>query len=72
MLRHTIEIAYASLPERDGWVEITAAPHPQGGEWGMVIRNTCTGLYAMDSLGSIRSVPQSWARQLDTPTTEET
>lgn len=59
-----IEMACASMPAKDGWEQIGAAKHPANGERGMLLRNTRTGIYTMDTLGALRSVPQEWARAL--------
>ncbi len=66
MSKTLIEMAYASMPAKDGWEQVGAEKHPANGEWGMVVRNTRTGVYSMDTLGSLRSVPQGWARALHT------
>lgn len=38
--------------------------HPLRGDWGALVRNARTGIYALHCGVSFMSVPQDWARQI--------
>ena len=56
------EMYHASAPAADGWTTIGPVHHPANDERGILIRNNKTGIYSLDCRGTLRSVPQEWAR----------
>lgn len=58
------ELVHNSVPALSGWTTIGPTRHPANDERGILIRNNTTGIYSLDCRGTLRSVPQIWARKV--------
>lgn len=52
------------------WIVVRETQHPDKGTQGVLVRHVRTGIYRLDTLVSLMSVPQAWARAQERTHTE--